>query len=204
VQFIVDRVTMSAGGRVLFRDLRATVVSGESLALMGPSGSGKSTLIGGIAGLIPIDAGEILRENESAGSVTHWIFQSAPLLLRRTAVENVALVAEIRGVPRDLAKDRAYVALEELGLGRHSDIPAFKLSGGEKQRVAVAGALVSEASVVLADEPTSSLDPESRDYVIAALQRMAAAGAVVVVATHDWKVSESCTYTVALVEVEVS
>jgi ABC-type lipoprotein export system ATPase subunit len=189
---------MSAGGRTLFQDVSADIGSGEMVALMGPSGSGKSTLIGGIAGLLPLDAGELRHEDAAADFVTHWLFQSTPLLARRSALDNVAVVAELHGASREIARENARMLLTELGLASRAELPVFRLSGGEKQRVAVAQALVSNAALVLADEPTASLDPDSRAYVVAGLQAAAAGGAAIVVATHDRWVAEACSRIVEL------
>jgi ABC-type lipoprotein export system ATPase subunit len=189
---------MSAGGRVLFTGLNASASTGEVIALMGPSGVGKSTLIAGVAGLVSVDAGEIRREEGPVRWATHWMFQSTPLLARRSALDNVALVGEMRGHSRELSLAQAGVALAELGLGPRVHLPAFTMSGGEKQRIAVARAVVSGAALILADEPTASLDPDTRSHVVSGLQRAAAAGAIVVIATHDRWVAEQCTRVVEI------
>jgi ABC-type lipoprotein export system ATPase subunit len=194
----VRGLAMSAGGRRLFGGLAFDVAGTQMVAVTGPSGAGKSTLLAGIAGLLPVDAGEVRFHDGSRAPSIHWVFQAASLLGRRSAADNVALLAELRGVPRDTALADARRLLGELGLGGRADERAFRLSGGEKQRVAVACALASRAEVVLADEPTASLDPASRSGVVTALRRTADAGAAVVVATHDPWVADRCTHVVDL------
>ena len=189
---------MSAGGRTLFRNLTLQIKQGEVLACVGPSGAGKSTLLAGIAGLLPTDAGTIHFSDFDGKPELHWLFQSAPLLMPRTAIDNVAIAAEIKGITRPEALRDAEALLAELGLGGRATQPAYRLSGGEKQRVAVARAYVSRPDVILADEPTASLDPLSRSLVVAMLGRAADAGAAVVMATHDPWVASRCTRTLAL------
>lgn len=129
---------MSAGGRRLFTDLAFDVAGAQMVAVMGPSGSGKSTLLAGIAGLLPVDAGEVRFDDGSKGASIHWVFQTTALLGRRSAADNVALLGELRGIPRNTALTDARVLLGELGLGDRVDERAFRLSGGEKQRVVIA------------------------------------------------------------------
>jgi ABC-type lipoprotein export system ATPase subunit len=193
---------MTVGERVLFSGLSFTVAGGELAALMGPSGVGKSTLLAGIAELAPIAEGAILHELEldedrwaSNGPQTpkaHWMFQSSPLLTRRSAVDNVALSYELQGLDRDAALDASLEVLESLGLGTVARQAVHRLSGGERQRVAVARALASRPRLLLADEPTASLDADTRSMVTGALVQVARGGAAVLVATHDRWVADQC------------
>jgi len=196
VQLVVTDLSMGIGGRVLFEGLDFHAQSGEMVALMGPSGSGKSTLIGGIAGQIPIRKGLVAMEPSEAA--IHWVFQSTPLLGRRSGLDNVALAAELRGVPREAALEDSRGLLLNLGLVGRLEVPSYRLSGGEKQRVAVARALMSEADVILADEPTASLDPDSRAQVLRGMRRAAETGAIVILATHDRWVAEQCDQVIEL------
>ncbi len=200
----LDDVELRVGERVLFRAISADVRAGESLAIVGPSGVGKSTLLAAIAGLIPPSHGTIRLARRRTEAPVDWIVQSTPLLLRRSAVDNVALAAEIAGRSRDDAEIRGLQALASVGLAERGTVPCYRLSGGEKQRVAVARALVADSDVVLADEPTASLDPVSRDHVSAALQRVCARGAIVVIATHDADVAASCLHRLELRAHEVA
>ncbi|MBO9568259.1 MAG: ATP-binding cassette domain-containing protein [Cellulomonas iranensis] len=193
-------LAMSVGGRRLFDGLTFEVDEGEMVAVVGPSGSGKSTLLAAIADLLPVDSGVVHVRGDVGKASIHWVFQTAALLGRRSVADNVAVVAELRGVPRPVALADARALLGDLGLGDRMSEPAYRLSGGEKQRVVIARALASRSEVVLADEPTAALDAEARRGVVSALRRAADAGAAVVVATHDAWVAQRCTRIVDLAD----
>ncbi len=204
MQLAIDSLSMSAGGRVLFSDLSFSVSAGQIVAVMGPSGVGKSTLLAGIAGQVAPTAGEIRRapsaDPKQGSPSIHWMFQSSPLLVRRTALDNVALAYELRGSSRADALERAAEVLETLGLKDSTTQRAYRLSGGERQRVAVARAIAAKPELLLADEPTASLDQDNRKGVTRALVAAAREGAIVLVATHDAWVAEQCDHVVDLRE----
>jgi len=173
---------------------------GEVVALLGPSGSGKSTLLT-ILGLInPPDTGTLTIGGvpaitdgviaSNAGLIRRrelgFVFQRSNLIPFLTAEENVRLVLELDGVSRRQATRRARAMLDELGVADRRDHMPTQLSGGQQQRVAIARALVHEPALLLADEPTASLDRE-RGRQVMELFRSAAAerGAAVLVVTHD-------------------
>lgn len=194
MRVIADAVGMAVGGRLLFSELSFHVSAGQIAALMGPSGVGKSTLLAGIAGLSPLTAGTIrftlpdgtlVSPQDADAARVHWMFQSSPLLGRRSALDNVALAHELRGEDRGdaIAASREILATLELGALAHQ--PVHRLSGGERQRVAVARALAARPHLLLADEPTASLDAATRAIVTQALVTVAREGAAVIVATHD-------------------
>lgn len=176
------------GPLVVLDRFTAFFPAGKATALMGPSGAGKSTVLALIAGLIPPDAGIIAKADDDLD----WIFQTSPLLMRRTARDNAALGLLGRGIPRDTALALADEALDRLGLAHAATQTVFRLSGGERQRVAVARALITQAPVLLADEPTASLDGHSRALITDGLTEAAARGATVIVATHDPTVAAAC------------
>lgn len=155
----------------------------ELVAIMGPSGSGKSTLLAVIAGQQELQQGSA---DATAGSEDiDWLVQSTPLLTRRTAVANVALGPISKGKNHSDARRQALDVLALLGLAGLANQKVARLSGGERQRVAVARALARGSGIVLADEPTASLDSDSRRLVCEALVKLARGGASVIVATHD-------------------
>jgi ABC-type lipoprotein export system ATPase subunit len=158
------------------------------VALMGPSGSGKTTLLGLVSGRLTPSGGAVDVEPKTKPD---WILQSSPLLTRRSALDNVLLGPRLAGRPGPQAFDRARSAMRELGVWELRDQPVFRLSGGERQRLAVARAMARGAQLVLADEPTASLDPTARALVCLALRRAATHGALVLVATHDDHVAQS-------------
>jgi putative ABC transport system ATP-binding protein len=171
---------------------------GSFVAIEGPSGSGKTTLLGLLAGLEASDAGEItvLGHDLSRLSAAERarlrqrrvgiVFQSFGLIASLRAGENVALPLALAGVPVREREARARAALEEVGLGSALGARIDELSGGERQRVGVARALVIEPAVILADEPTGSLDEENASGVLELLtDAVRRRGASLVLVTHD-------------------
>ncbi len=171
---------------------------GKAVAVVAPSGSGKTTLLGIIGGLIRPTEGEVTWLTESgrpadARSCCAWVLQTTNALGRRTALENVAMVAMAEGDGLGSGRERAAAALAAVGLGEVVDREARKLSGGELQRVAVARALVSKAPFILADEPTGQLDSGTSAAVIEALLgSVRSGGRGLVVVTHDHRISDRC------------
>jgi putative ABC transport system ATP-binding protein len=184
---------------VALRGLDLRVEPGELVALLGPSGSGKSTALHLAAGLDRPSAGEVRAAERSllgldepaladyrARSVA-VVFQSGNLWPQLSARENVALSVRLAGRRDRGAADRA---LETFGLGRRGGQRAGTLSGGEQQRVAVAGAAAREAPLVLADEPTAELDERNEAVVLDAFRRLRdEVGSAIVVVTHSRRVA---------------
>lgn len=192
-------VSVTLGSRALFADLTHSFSGTGTIALLGPSGSGKSTLLGLIAHELRPDSGEIRWVSPGIQEPRFsWIFQNSPLLQRRTAVDNVMLGPLLAGEEIGIARARATQAMGTLGITGLAKMPVHRLSGGEKQRVAVARSMAAEARLLLADEPTASLDPESRKAVGDALNTAADGGALVIVATHDVWLAENCTLQVRI------
>lgn len=185
----LSAVGKSFGDREILQSASHEFRGPGSTAIMGPSGAGKSTLLSLIAGLDVPDSGSI--EHSTEDDVA-WIVQSSPLLTRRTVWENVALGAECRGVEVHRESSTVRDVLERLAIGPLADEPVGRLSGGERQRVAVARGIVSGAEILLADEPTASLDARSRSLVCDALQAVVDAGRLILVATHDEYVARRC------------
>lgn len=183
--------------RPLLSGVDLSVAEGESVALMGPSGSGKSTLLSCVLGLIRPDDGTVevagtdLRRLRPAAMARHrarrvgMVFQFGELLPELTPLENVMLAAMLAGAGRSHALPVAAELLGELGIS-DSSTATGALSGGERQRVAIARALVNRPELVLADEPTGSLDDENRDLVGRLLYSLPKRwGCALLVVTHD-------------------
>lgn len=189
------------GTREIFAGLDARFEAGTVTAIRAPSGFGKSTLLAMIAGELAPAAGDILLAADTEGHAApgaplspgvSWVDQSSPVLPRRTALDNAALGALSRGLERDAAVRRSARELERLGLADRAHTLGARLSGGEKQRVALARALTARRPILLADEPTASLDAEARSLACNALRHAAARGALVIIATHDpWVASRA-------------
>ncbi len=175
-----------------------TVQRGELLALTGPSGSGKSTILN-LCGLIDqADAGEVLlggvpirQFNETQLTLQRrdgigFIFQSFNLVPVMTVAENVDYPLFLTGVPLAERRERVAVQLKAVGLFEHAQHLPDALSGGQRQRVAIARALIKRPSLVIADEPTASLDSHTADQVLDLMrERGHAEGAAFVIASHD-------------------
>lgn len=182
----------------IFRNLSMSVNEGEIVALVGHSGSGKSTLLQ-LAGLLDTPSDGAVWIDEQPASILKekartklrsqdigFVYQFHHLLGEFTAVENVAMAAIIAGDSHKRAKEKAARHLRELGLGHRLEHRPSQLSGGEQQRVAIARALVNEPKLLLADEPTGNLDPETSEDVFNLLMdqvRMRHIGALI--ATHN-------------------
>ena len=186
------------GGRVLFQNLNLQVGSGELVAIIGESGSGKSTLLNIIAGLDQPDAGELTIDDEAMTSLGEnqltdlrrrkigFVFQAFHILPYITLKQNVALPLAIGNTPSHEASGLALAMLDHVGLASRGDDYPRDLSGGELQRVAIARALVHNPALILADEPTGNLDPETAARILnlfanATRER----GAATVIVTHS-------------------
>jgi putative ABC transport system ATP-binding protein len=185
-------------GRPLFAGLSFTVAPGELVAITGESGAGKSTLLNMLAGLDDAEAGEIRIEgvalsplNDEARTKLRrkrigFVFQAFHILPYLTLEQNVALPLALVSPDSAAAKARAGEMLAEVGLGKRGRDYARDLSGGELQRVAIARALVHRPAVILADEPTGNLDPETAGRVLDLLARaVRSQDAAAVIVTHS-------------------
>ena len=195
----VRRTYTQAGSALhVLRGANLKVVPGEVIALVGPSGAGKSTLLH-IAGLLERpDSGEVRFHGEDCGqfdddkrtelrrSRLGFVYQSHNLLPEFSAAENIIVPQMIAGRSKADARPRALELLEAMGLAARAEHRPGQLSGGEQQRVAIARALANRPAVLLADEPTGNLDPETADTVFAQLGSIAKQqGLAAIIATHN-------------------
>jgi len=178
----IQEVSVRFGGAVVLSRVSAMLEGPALIAIVGPSGAGKTTLLHAVSGLVPVQAGAIHVRGSSSPA---WVVQNSPLFTRRSAQENVALGAIAMGMEWHAAQADALSVMREVGIDHLARRSAFKLSGGERQRVAVARAIASRSQLVLADEPTASLDAVSREFVCGALLKAAHRGALVLATTHD-------------------
>ena len=181
-----------------------SLARGEIVALLGRSGSGKSTLLNLLSGIDLPDAGTVTIDGIELGALDErqrtlfrrkhigFIYQSFNLVPSLTAVENIALVLELNGVGVADSLLQAQAALESAGLGSKTHQLPSRLSGGEQQRVAILRALVHQPALVLADEPTGSLDAVSGGQMLSLLRdSLHAAGSTALLVTHSLRVAQS-------------
>jgi len=194
------------GDREILRGIDLDLERGEHVAIIGPSGSGKSTFIRCLNllerpehGTIDLDgqrvfdatvrgrAGDARRLRRQVGMV----FQSFNLFTTHTALENVSLAQrKVLGRSKAEADERSNALLTRVGLAEHAHKHPSQLSGGQQQRVAIARALALDPRVMLFDEPTSAIDPEMRNEVLAVMKDLAAGGMTMVVVTHELQFAE--------------
>jgi putative ABC transport system ATP-binding protein len=197
------RKTYTAGSLAVdaLRGITLRVEEGDYVAVMGPSGSGKSTLMHILGCLDVPTAGTYRLSGEDVGTLGEarlaeirnrrigFVFQQFNLLPSMTAWRNVELPLVYAGVPRDERRARAVAALESVGLGDRVDHRPGELSGGQQQRVSVARALVTEPSLLLADEPTGNLDSASTEDILGLFDELHAQHRTIVVITHEHDVA---------------
>jgi putative ABC transport system ATP-binding protein len=182
----------------VLHDITFTIAPGEFLSLMGPSGSGKSTLLNLVAGIDQADSGRIVVEGVDITRLTEtelarwransvgFIFQFYNLIPVLTALENVELPLHLSGLSRRARREHALTALDLVGLSHRLDHFPGQLSGGEQQRVAIARAVVTDPTVLVADEPTGDLDRVSAGEVLDMMARLnRELGKTIVMVTHD-------------------
>jgi putative ABC transport system ATP-binding protein len=180
------------------KDISLSIKKGEFLAVAGPSGSGKTTLLNLIGGLDLSDSGSIIVDGHAFDQMSQsqlaklrlhkvgFVFQSYNLIPVLSAAENVEFVMLLQGIPAGERRAKAKAILDDVGLeGKYDRRPA-ELSGGQQQRVAVARAIVSNPSIVLADEPTANLDSKTGNGLLEMMKRMNTEKSVTFIfSTHD-------------------
>jgi len=187
----------------VLRDLSFDIPAGTFLAIMGPSGSGKSTLLNVMAGIDRPTGGSVVvagtrLDGLSEGEMARWrarhigyVFQTYNLIPVLTAAENVELPLALTHLTRRERADHVKTALRLVGLGDRMNHYPRQLSGGQEQRVGVARAIVSDPTMILADEPTGNLDRESADDILTLLARLnRELGKTIVMVTHDPRAAE--------------
>lgn len=209
----LKNICKSYGNLKVLSDVSLTVGENEIITIVGPSGAGKTTLLQ-IAGTLDLpDSGEVLYDgmeitrlkdrklSEFRNRNIGFIFQFHQLLPEFTAQENVAMPALISGMPRRKAMSRAAELLDLLGLGERLRHKPSEMSGGERQRTAIARALVNEPQAVFADEPTGSLDSRNRDEIRSLISDLRdRLRQTFVIVTHDPTVSEIADRTVNMAD----
>ncbi|WP_394238261.1 ABC transporter ATP-binding protein [Niallia oryzisoli] len=192
----------AAGKELVLKDLSFSIDKGEYVAIMGSSGAGKSTLMNILGTLERADAGEYLYEDKriekmSKGQLTllrnekiGFVFQNFQLIPNLSVSQNVLLPLIYNRKWFARKNDRVRKALDLVGLGAKMRQKPHQLSGGQKQRAAIARAIVNEPSLLLADEPTGSLDEENTEYILNIFDELHQKGVTIILITHDLEVAK--------------
>lgn len=182
---------------IAFRADSLRIGLGDYVAIVGPSGSGKTTLLSMLGGMLSPDSGTVWFGDQSLYELPiedrtalrrermGFVFQTFNLIPYLTAIENVQVPLFLSGQPKAVQRDRAEMLLTKVGLGNRMDHKPGELSTGQQQRVAIARTLANDPRLILADEPTGNLDPDSRETVLSMFDEFVAEGRTVVVVTHD-------------------
>ena len=197
----------------VLRGIDLQIKSGERVGLMGPSGSGKSTLLNCICGIETVDEGEIRVDGKNLGKLTSrelerlrrekvgYVFQSFHLLPTLNAFENVEFTAQLANISQKERKERVNELLKLVGMEHRANHLPDSLSGGERQRVAIARALIHNPKLVLADEPTGSLDTETGSKVLDLLESLSDEFNVsLLLVTHDKASTRICDRVITMLD----
>lgn len=194
IQF--QKVSKHYGNQTALRDITFSVEKGDMAFITGPSGSGKTTLLRLIylaekpdEGTISIGEWETGKIKESDIPIVRrnmgFVFQDFRLLNNRNVFDNVALALRIRGVDEKEVKTRVFESLKSVNLRHKTDSHPAALSGGEQQRVVIARAIVSEPAIILADEPTGNVDPDTAAGIVKTFKDINIKGTTILIATHN-------------------
>lgn len=199
------------GGNLALDDVNVHIEAGEFVFVVGPSGAGKSTFIKTLFREVLPTTGRIYLNGEDILALTEKqvpymrrklgiIFQDYRLLPDRTVYENVAFAMQVIETPRQKIKRRVLSVLELVGLRARANAYPNELSGGEQQRIAIARAIVNEPRIVIADEPTGNLDPDTSWEIMEIFKEINAAGTTIIMATHDKTVVDAMNKRVIAIE----
>ena len=201
----VDALNKSFGSNTVLHNISFEIQSGESVALVGPSGCGKSTLLNIIGLLETLDSGKINLEGRAYPSINskkatlmrrteiNYLFQSFALINDWKVSKNLLLALQYTKLSKQEQEHLIRAALENYGIGKKFDAVVNELSGGEKQRVAIARAMIKPGNLILADEPTGSLDKAMTTIVIdSLLDSVHANHKTLLMVTHDMGIAKRC------------
>jgi putative ABC transport system ATP-binding protein len=211
----LERVSRVYGEEVLvyaLREVSLRINAGDFMSIVGPSGSGKSTMLGLLGvldlpteGTIRIDGKDVSKLDDATrsrlrGDSIGFVFQQFHLIPHLTALGNVETALLYRDLRARERHERAYAALERLGLGKRAGHRPVQMSGGEQQRVALARAIVTDPLMVLADEPTGALDTANAKHVLEIFQGLQSPERAVVMVTHDTTVANTAKRKVSMLD----
>lgn len=200
----LEKVNKRYGEKVVLKDLSLEIDKGEMVALIGNSGKGKTTIMNIIGLLESFDSGKLIIDGEENISVNSkkanlnlrnkisYLFQNFALVENKTVSFNLEIATKYLKKPKSEKKALIEEALEKVNLKGLENKKVYQLSGGEQQRVSIARVLIKDSKIVLADEPTGSLDTLNRDMVFKHLKDMNSKGKTIVIVTHDLELAKMC------------
>ena len=200
----LENINKSYGDKGVLKNFSIQIEDGEFIAIMGASGSGKSTLLNIIGCLESIDSGKLIidgvdnikvnssKSNKILREKIGYLFQNFALIDERTVRYNLEISLKYASLRKKEKNNRIKEALKYVGLEGYEDKKIYELSGGEAQRVALARIMLKPCKIILADEPTGSLDPKNVEVVLNILKALNKEGKTVVIVTHDEKVASYC------------
>ncbi len=188
--------TLENGNKEILKNVNLTINAGEFVYLIGKIGTGKSTLIRTLNAELPLLKGQILVDGTGLWRLKHKkiaplrkklgiVFQDYKLLTDRNVYKNLLFVLEATEYPKEKRKERIKEVLEMTNMLKYQDKMPYELSGGEQQHVVIARALLNNPDIILADEPTGNLDPETSENIIRLLHEISKSGKTVLMATHQ-------------------
>ena len=193
---VINQLTKTFDEQTIFEDLSLTIETGEFVVFSGPSGCGKTTLLNMIGGLEVADHGEIIVNGNNILKQKNlmpyfreqvgFLFQNFALIDNKTVKENLAIIKK-KSLNSQISLEEA---LQFVGLASKMNSKVYKLSGGEQQRVALARLMLKKNQIILADEPTGSLDKKNAEEVMTILEAMHHSGKTVIVVTHDEEIKK--------------
>lgn len=193
---VINQLTKTFDEQTIFEDLSLTIETGEFVVFSGPSGCGKTTLLNMIGGLEVADRGEIIVNGNDILKQKNlmpyfreqvgFLFQNFALIDNKTVKENLAIIKKKSRNSQISLQE----ALQSVGLASKMNTKVYKLSGGEQQRVALARLMLKKNQIILADEPTGSLDKKNAEEVMTILEAMHHSGKTVIVVTHDEEIKK--------------
>ena len=201
---------------VAFRTSCLSIAQGEYVAVVGPSGSGKTTLLSLLGGMLSPDNGQVILDGQSLYDLPiaartevrrtkiGFVFQTFNLIPYLTALENVQMPLYLAGWRPEAQRTKAEQLLEQVGLANRLNHKPCELSTGQQQRVALARTLANSPQLILADEPTGNLDPDSKAAVMGIFSQFVAAGGTIVMVTHDPASAAQATRRLRIVDGEIS
>jgi len=189
----VNALTVRIGDQTVLQNVSLILMPGTITSIIGSSGAGKTTLLKTIAGLMPVESGDVLINGTALSTLSSqkraeeigYVFQEFNLFPHLTVLENCIDPLRVHGIAAQAARERALKMLQELGMVEFQNRYPSQLSGGQQQRIAIARALCLNPRVLLLDEPTAALDPANTDILVNILQSLTGQGLTIAISSQD-------------------